>query len=69
MCNDKLVGLASFGLQCGASLDYPGVYVDIFYYRDWILENWSGASALKSFNILSLFMPALFINLILTRKN
>lgn len=64
VCDNQLVGLASFGLQCGASLDHPGVFVDIFYYREWILQNWSGASTRKTYNMFWLFMFTFSTNLI-----
>lgn len=41
-CNNRLVGLASFGVRCGLAIEFPGVFTDVFYYCDWIKEN-SGA--------------------------
>lgn len=41
-CDNKLVGLASFGVRCGYAIEFPGVFADVYYYRDWINEN-SGA--------------------------
>lgn len=34
-CNDRLAGVLTFGLSCGAA-NMPGVYVDVRQYRDWI---------------------------------
>lgn len=52
MCDGKLVGLASFGVQCGFSIEYPGVFTDVFFYRDWIEENMSGGNKLKAINVI-----------------
>ena len=30
-----VIGIVSYGYQCGHP-DYPGVYVDVSYHRDWI---------------------------------
>lgn len=46
-CNNKLVGLASFGAQCGASVHLPGVFVDVHFYRQWIEDNMSTAWAFR----------------------
>lgn len=43
-----LVGLASFGVQCGSSVHFPGVFADVYYYRDWIKENSAGNKVLQS---------------------
>jgi len=45
-CDGKLVGLASFGVQCGLQIYFPGVFVNVYYYKDWIMDNWSAASAM-----------------------
>lgn len=62
-CNGLLVGLASFGAQCGASLNHPGVFVDIYFYRNWIIDNWNGVTMQKS-QKTSILVFTLFINLI-----
>lgn len=46
-CNNKLVGLASFGVQCGLSLDLPGVFSDVHFFRDWIEDNWSSGARFR----------------------
>jgi len=35
--DDSLVGLVSWGYECGG--DYPGVYTNIAYFYDWIVES------------------------------
>lgn len=37
ICNLKLVGLVSYGYGCAAGV--PGVYTDVWHYRNWIKEN------------------------------
>lgn len=34
-CDGKLVGIISNGRGC-ALPKYPGIYIDVNYYRDWI---------------------------------
>lgn len=41
VCNGLLTGIVSFGSDCGTAT-YPGVYVNVSHYREWILAN-SGA--------------------------
>jgi hypothetical protein len=61
-CDGKLVGLASFGLQCGYSLDFPGVFVDVYFYREWIEENWNFARTIRSsISIISLLTILRFL--------
>jgi secreted trypsin-like serine protease len=40
-CGGKLVGLSSFGVRCGYAPELPGVFADVFYYREWIIDNMS----------------------------
>lgn len=37
VCNRTLVGVVSFGNDCGLPL-FPGVYANVSYFRDWIVE-------------------------------
>ncbi|KAG5676240.1 hypothetical protein PVAND_006089 [Polypedilum vanderplanki] len=68
-CDDKLVGLSSFGVSCGASFDIPGVYVDIYYYHNWIMENWKNNGVMQKSHKTSIFMFTLFVNLIWNLKS
>jgi secreted trypsin-like serine protease len=49
VCGNKLVGITSFGYKC-AALSHPGIYTDIYYYKEWIKEN-SGARYFVSWAI------------------
>lgn len=42
VCNGVLAGVVSFGAYCGEP-KYPGVYVDVSYYRTWIEKASNGA--------------------------
>uniref|UniRef100_A0AAG5DTV7 Peptidase S1 domain-containing protein n=1 Tax=Anopheles atroparvus TaxID=41427 RepID=A0AAG5DTV7_ANOAO len=41
VCTGLLAGVVSFGYECGKA-NFPGVYADVAYYREWIRVN-SGA--------------------------
>ena len=38
----ELIGLVSFSRGC--AVDLPGVYVDVYYYKEWIRIHTPGAS-------------------------
>lgn len=39
--NRKLIGIVSFGLDCGNS-SFPGVYANVAFFKNWILKTISG---------------------------
>jgi secreted trypsin-like serine protease len=43
-CNGYLVGVTSHGFECGRA-NYPGIYMDVAYYRNWIESNGSSSSS------------------------
>lgn len=46
ICGDVVKGIVSWGIGC-ARQDQPGVYTDVYQYRDWIMKN-SGISVGQS---------------------
>jgi secreted trypsin-like serine protease len=56
-----LVGITSHGYECGLP-NYPGIYMDVGYYRDWIAAASSAISQLSNLVVLSavLFILSVF---------
>ncbi|XP_053677336.1 trypsin-2-like [Anopheles nili] len=59
VCNGVLVGVVSYGVDC-ALPQYPGVYADVPYYRDWIVKNNSHVANLPSVVLISFLSFAYF---------
>ena len=60
ICRDQLAGIVSFGHGC-ALPGYPGVYTEVYYYRDWIKENGSArAKPLVAISMLSLMISTVY---------
>lgn len=56
MCNDELVGIVSFGVECGHP-QFPVVYTDVSMQREFIVEaiKYSGASKIV-FSLCTVFI-------------
>lgn len=54
VCNGQLTGVTSNGYRC-AEPNYPGIYVDLMEYQDWIKENSSNQLCTSLFIVVALF--------------
>jgi secreted trypsin-like serine protease len=45
VCAGALVGIVSHGLDCGLP-NYPGIYMDVAYYSEFIMTGTSSATSL-----------------------
>lgn len=66
VCDDRLVGIASFGYQCGLSRAFPGVYTDINFFQNWILQNIN--SSVKLNVQMSLITIMIIVNYVFSLK-
>lgn len=55
------MGLSSFGVRCGFAVEFPGVFADVFYYREWILDNMNVAFSIKPETTLLIGLIAIVI--------
>lgn len=60
ICEGHLSGVVSFGLGCGNS-QYPGVYTNVYRYKNWITEN---ASSVNGPTLCVILIGLLFFYLI-----
>ena len=58
-CNGILVGITSNGVEC-ALPNYPGIYIDVNQYKNWIYENGSMKNSVNIFGIISMTVLAIF---------
>lgn len=66
VCDGTLVGVTSNGRGCAIE-NYPGIYIDVNYYRNWIAENSSTSMRISSLGLLITF--AVVVNSILKTKS
>jgi secreted trypsin-like serine protease len=62
VCGGKLVGITSNGRGC-ALVNFPGIYIDVNFYRDWISSRNSSSSKFNILRMITILSP-IFIALI-----
>ncbi|XP_063704907.1 trypsin alpha-3-like [Culicoides brevitarsis] len=61
VCNGELTGVISWGFKC-ALPNFPGIYSDIYYFRDWIETNSGITMSINSMLIMTIaFIMTLLI--------
>lgn len=51
VCNGTLVGIVSRGKNCLLE-GIPGLYMDVAYYRNWIIANMNGATSVDKISVI-----------------
>jgi secreted trypsin-like serine protease len=60
-CDGKLVGVTSNGVEC-ARERFPGIYIDVNYYRGWIINGTIGNNNFSKLYVnLITILSAIFI--------
>jgi trypsin len=59
-CNGVLFGITSNGMGCAVE-NYPGIYMDVAHYRDWIATGDSSTNNAKFLIILVATMLSVFL--------
>ncbi|XP_077301623.1 trypsin I-P1-like [Arctopsyche grandis] len=57
-CNGQVVGIVSYGIGC-AQRGYPGVYTEVYRYKEWITKQSTG-------NNINFSLPLLFVSVIIS---
>lgn len=56
-CEQQIIGIVSHGVGCGLQ-NRPGIYIDVFYFSDWIEENKNNSNKIK-FNLIILLITGI----------
>jgi trypsin len=62
VCNGQLAGVTSHGYEC-ARPNFPGVYMDLTEYRDWIEINSSNRSIMSRILVSLLVMFICYVEI------
>lgn len=68
ICNGVLAGIVSHGVEC-ARPQYPGVYADVAYYRDWIAKNNSNITDVRLMALANCLIVIFFVDYVRKQIN